>query len=65
MSGRGVMSLVATSSKLEERQGRLIVSQLIAPTSSAPQRIHPRAVVPTPTYFSPEAVTTKVITGRM
>jgi hypothetical protein len=42
-----------------------MAAQDSAPISSIEHRIQPSAVVPTPTYFSPEAATTNVIAGRM
>src|SRR5207247_4009754 len=63
-SGCGVVSGASASGRSGWlRQGRLRATQIDAPTNSAAQRIHPSAVVPTPTYFSPEAPTTKVIAG--
>jgi len=41
------------------------MSQAVAVASRTVQRIQPSASVPTPTYFSPEAKTTNVITGLM
>jgi len=54
-----------TDGSSELRQGLTEANQLTAVTSNVAHKIHPRVVVPTPTYFSPEAKITKVIEGLM
>src|SRR6202022_2935407 len=46
-------------------QGCLTASQAAKEISNAVTRIQPSSVVPTPTYFRPDAKITKVITGLM
>jgi hypothetical protein len=50
---------------LELRHGCFSASQAKPTTNRIAHRIQPSAVVPTPTYFRPDAVTTNVIMGLM
>src|ERR1035437_7806893 len=47
------------------RAGRIQTNQYPAAASSTAPMVQPSATVPSPTYFSPEARITKVMTGRM
>jgi hypothetical protein len=46
-------------------QGWATTSQVAAARNKTETKIQPKAVVPTPTYLSPEARITKVMAGRM
>src|ERR1700694_2628471 len=60
-AGGGVTTAIAERS----RHGRFTAAHAATPISSVATSVYPSSVVPTPTYFNPDAKITKAITGRM
>jgi hypothetical protein len=63
-TGAGSTSISSASpGTFAPRQGRPYASHIPPAANNMTHKSQPRAVVPTPTYFRPEAATTNVITG--